>query len=212
MKRKLLIIGASGHGKVVADIAKQMNHWEEICFIDDNAKIDHVVDIKVIGTIKDAYKHIKDCEIFIAIGNNKVREKLYNEFSKLGAIIPTLIHPSSVISERVIIGRGTAIMAGVVINSDTKIGEGVIINTAATVDHDNEIDSFVHISPGVNVAGTVNIRSRTWIGIGASIVNNICIAKDCIIGAGSVVTNNIKESGTYVGVPVRRIKSKCLEF
>ena len=97
-------------------------------------------------------------------------------------------------------------MANAVINADTKIGKGCIINTAATIDHDGNIADFVHLSPGVHIAGTVNIGANTWVATGASIINNLDICDDCIIGAGAVVVKDIKEQGTYLGVPARRIK------
>ena len=96
-------------------------------------------------------------------------------------------------------------MPNSVINAGSKIGEGCIINTGCTIDHDCTIQNYVHISPGAHVAGTVEIGKRTWVGIGSSIINNIKICEDCIFGAGSVVIKDIFNSGTYVGMPVRKI-------
>src|SRR5699024_8497578 len=129
------------------------------------------------------------------------------ELEKAGATIPTLIHPSAIIGSDVECGKGTAIMAGVIINSSTKIGRGCIVNTASTIDHDNVMDNFVHISPGANLAGRVKIGEATWVGIGSVVSNNISITSNCTIGAGAVVIKDIIESGTYVGVPARRVLS-----
>lgn len=205
MKNKLLIIGASGHGKVIADIALKMNKWRSIAFLDDDENIKQSMNIDVIGKSSDAFKHMQDYDISVAIGNNCTREKIQENLEELGASIPVLIHPDATIGKQVEIGLGTVVMAGVVINCCTRIGKGCIINTGATIDHDNIIEDYVHISPGANLAGTVRVGKRTWIGIGSVVGNNISIINDCKIGAGAVVVRNIDEVGTYVGVPVRRI-------
>ena len=205
MKNKLLIIGASGHGKVVADIALKMNKWESISFLDDNENLKSSMGIDVIGTTKDVHKFIDSHDVIVGIGNNSTREKIQNMLEKLGASIPVLIHPSAIIGNDVEIGIGTVVMAGVVINCCTKIGKGCIINTSATVDHDNIIEDFVHISPGAHLAGTVKVGQGSWLGIGSVVSNNTYITSRCTIGAGAVVVKNIVEPGTYAGVPVRRI-------
>ena len=202
---KLLIIGASGHGKVVADIALKMNKWKSVSFLDDDESIKSSMGIWVIGKSVEAIKYLKDYDIFVAIGNNATREKIQKKLETDGASIPVLIHPMAVIGEHVAFGAGTAVMAGAVINCCTEIGKGCIINTGATIDHDNFIEDYVHISPGVHTAGTVKIGKGTWLGIGSIISNNINITSDCKIGAGAVVVKDIIEPGTYDGVPVRRV-------
>lgn len=206
MKRKLLIIGAGGHGRVVADIAKLSEKYQEIGFADD-AEIDTSGEIKVVCRVKEIDPLQNDRDVFVAIGDNQTRERLTSELIEKGAKIATLIHPTAVIAEGVEIGEGTVIMANVVINCGTRIGKGVIVNTAATVDHDNVLCDFVHISPGVNLAGMVWIDRGTWIGIGAVVSNNVRICGGCVIGAGATVLRDIYESGIYVGLPTKRIKS-----
>lgn len=206
MKNKLLIIGASGHGKVVADIAMKMDRWKEIFFLDDNEDIKSSMGIRVIGKVSDVSKYIDEYDIFVGIGNNAIRKDIYEKLEGISASIPTLIHPSAIIGEQVEIGIGTVVMAGVVINCCTKIGKGCIINTGSTIDHDNVIEDFVHISPGVHLAGTVKVKQYSWLGIGSVVSNNVCITSRCLTGAGTVVVKDIVESGTYVGVPARRVK------
>lgn len=205
MKDNLLIIGASGHGKVIADIAIKMKKWHKISFLDDNEKIKSSMGIEVIGKTSDAIKFLKDHEFFVAIGNNTVREKIQDKLVAIGATIPVLIHPEAVIGEQVEFGAGTAIMARAVINCSTRIGKGVIVNTGATIDHDNLIEDYVHISPGVHTAGTVKVGKGSWLGIGSVVSNNLNITSGCNVGAGAVVVKDIAEPGTYVGVPVRRV-------
>lgn len=205
MKDKLLIIGASGHGKVVADMAIKMNKWQEIAFLDDNENIKETMGIKVLGNTKKAFDYIDNYDFFVAIGNNKTRNTIQAKLKEYGANIATLIHPTAVIGKDVIFGVGTVVMAGVVINCCSQIGEGVIINTSSSIDHDCIIEDYAHISPGVNIAGTVEIGKLTWLGIGSVVSNNIDICDNCILGAGTVVVKDINEVGTYVGAPARRV-------
>ncbi|HDX9632497.1 acetyltransferase [Bacillus cereus] len=208
MKKKILIIGAGGHGKVIADIALKMNKWEYIAFLDDSENAKTSMGIEIIGESTDVSKFIKDYDVFVAIGNNTIREKIQEQIESQGASIPVLIHPHAVIGKQVSLEAGTVVMAGAIINCCTKIGKGCIINTASTIDHDNVIEDYAHISPGANLAGAVRVGRSTWLGIGSVVSNNINISDKCKIGAGSVVIKDITELGTYVGVPARRIQDE----
>ncbi len=200
---RLIIIGASGHGKVVADIAKN-NGYTDIVFLDDNSAIKNNGSYSVIGTTKCIAE--LEGDVFVGIGNPSVRKRIMEELISMNRTIPTLVHPNAVIGEDVTIGIGSAVMAGAVINPSTKIGKGVILNTCSSVDHDGTINDYVHIAVGAHVCGTVTIGEETWIGAGATVSNNIDICSKCVIGAGAVVVKNIEESGTYVGVPARFIR------
>lgn len=205
--KTIYIIGAGGHGKVVADIAKQ-NGYKKIVFIDDSLK-DSIDSYKIVGTMKDIedlHSLNKDADFFIAIGDNAIREHVYIQLKKYGITLPVLKHPQVVIDETVQIGEGTIIMPNSVINAGSFIGKCCIINTAATIDHDCSIKDFTHVSPGVHMAGTVHVGNRCWLGIGTNVINNISICDDCIIGAGSTVIKDINDKGTYVGTPVRMVK------
>ncbi len=205
MKDKLIIIGASGHGKVVADIAIKMNKWQNIEFLDDDESIKTFMGLEVIGKTADVFIYKDEADFFVAIGNNAVREKVQENLIEHGLNVVSLIHPRAVIGTDVEIGIGSVVMAGVVINSSSRIGKGCIINTSSSIDHDNIIEDYGHISPGINTAGTVKIGKGSWIGIGSVISNNINICSGCKVGAGAVVVKDITEPGTYVGVPVRKI-------
>ncbi len=196
---RLIILGASGHGKVISDIAEK-NGYTDIVFVDDNEQVKECVGYPVIGKIADAEQMIGDK--IVAIGTPQIRERIQNRISGL----ITLIHPDTVISRRVEIGTGSVVMAGAIINSDTIIGKGTIINTGSSVDHDCKIADYCHISVGAHVAGTVEIGTRTWIGAGATVINNVKICSDCMIGAGAVIIEDINKKGTYVGVPAKRIE------
>lgn len=198
--RKLAIIGASGHGKVIADIARK-NGYKEIVFLDDNDNIFKCDNYPVIGSSSDV-KDL-DADIIVGIGNVNIRKRIQESIDEKRLV--KLIHPNAVIAEDVVIGAGTVIMAGVVINSGARIGKGCIINTCASVDHDCEIEDYAHIAVGSHLCGTVTIGNGTWIGAGATVSNNIDICSNCVVGAGAVVINNISKPGTYVGIPANKI-------
>ena len=198
---KLIIIGASGHGKVVADIAVK-NGYTDIAFLDDRSDVKECAGFPVLGSTKE-YARYSDADFIVGIGNPQTRER-FHQLVEDDSIV-TLIHPDAVISRRVEIGKGTVVMAGAVINSDTTIGEGCIINTCSSVDHDNRLGDFVHVAVGAHLCGTVEVGSRTWVGAGATVSNNISVCDDCLIGAGTVVVKDIKERGTYIGVPARKL-------
>jgi len=205
MKDKLIIIGASGHGKVVADIAIKMNKWQSIAFLDDDESIKTSMGFEVIGKTADVFIYKNEADFFVAIGSNTTREKIQEKLIEQGLNVVSLIHPSAVIGTDVEIGIGSVVMAGVVINSSSRIGKGCIINTSSSLDHDNVIEDYVHISPGAGIAGTVKVGKGSWLGTGSIISNNVNICNGCIVGAGAVVVKDIAEPGTYVGVPVRRV-------
>lgn len=190
---KLTIIGASGHGKVVADIAR-LNGCDTIEFLDDDPNLYTCGSYPVVGTTD----RVVDGDVFVAVGNSAIRELL----SKNRNLI-TLIHPSAVIADSVEIGEGTVVMAGAVINSGAKIGRGVIVNTSSSIDHDCVVDDYCHVAVGAHLCGTVKVGKKTWIGAGATVINNVNICGGCTIGAGAVVIRDIEEEGTYIGVPAK---------
>ena len=192
--KKIVILGAGGHAHVVADIVKAEGN-SVVAFLDDNLEQQDCA-----GPISD-YSKYQDCEFIIGIGNNDIREKL----SCLNLKWHTAIHPSAIISDSVKIGKGTVVMPNAVINARSFIGKHCIINTGAIIEHDNAIEDYSHISVGANLGGTVSIGKKCWIGIGATIINNIDICDDVFIGAGAAAVSNIKESGTYIGIPAKKI-------
>lgn len=197
MPKKIILIGAGGHSKVIQDIL--LDSGKEIFGILD----DNVSDKNILGKLSDVEKYKEDYQFIIAIGNNEVRKKIAIKYKLDYAII---IHPRAIISKDVIIEEGTVIMAGAIINTGTKIGKHCIINTGAIVEHNNLLENYVHISPGGILAGTVFVGELSWIGAGATVINNIKILKKAIVGAGSVVIQDIPSNSIAVGVPTKILK------
>lgn len=205
MSDTLIIAGAGGHAKVVADIAT-LNGYEHIVFLDDNKEL--LNKSLGFGIVQGSTQDIDQFEgdVFVAIGNPSIREQLmdYYEYKKNRTIV-SLIHPSAIICRDAIIEPGVVIMPGAVINTSSKIRRGSIINTCSSIDHDGCVDSFSHVAVGAHLCGNVKIGKNCWIGAGATVVNNVKITDYVVIGAGAVVLNGISEPGTYVGVPARKI-------
>lgn len=196
-EQKLYLYGASGHGKVVAEIAEAVG-VTIAGFIDANPAITTLLDYSVTTKLP-AGNH----SYVISIGNNRIRKKLAGE---LGDCFATLIHPAAVISSRATLGHGSVVMGGSTINSSTQIGKHGIINTNASIDHDCHIGDFVHISPNVALAGNVLVGEGTHIGIGACVIQGVRIGRWCTIGAGAVIIRDVPDGATIVGNPGRIIK------
>ena len=190
----IYIYGASGHGLVVADIARD-NGYNNIIFVDDGDNeyllYDNTLD--------------KSIPFIIAIGDNKIREKLQSKVLNDRFKVVSLIHSSSIISSSVKVGLGVVIMPNVVVNAYSIISNGVILNTACIIEHENIIEDFVHISPNVALAGDVKVGKYTHIGIGVNIIQGINIGENCIIGGGSMVIKDIEDNSKVVGVPAKNI-------
>lgn len=196
----MYLFGASGHGKVITEIAEENNLTIE-GFIDADISKQEILGYKVIHQIPE-----HAIETIISIGNNKVRKKIVDNNKNF--IYPTMIHPKTSVSNRAKIGEGTVVMSGVSVNSEVNIGKHCIINTNASVDHDCKIDDYVHISPNVALAGNVVVGEGSHIGIGVSVIQGIRIGKWCTIGAGAVIIKDIPDGATVVGNPGKIIKIK----
>ncbi len=201
MNKELIIIGASGHAKVVASTALSMG-FKQLYFYDDNPTIqgeDFFTAYSIVGTTDDLLTSKSNIPIVIAIGDNYVRAELSHKLSHCNWA--TLIHPRAIVDTSVSIGQGTVVFAGAVIQPDTKIGKHCIINTAATIDHDNVLDDYSHIAPGAHLTGNIQLGQNSFIGAGAAVIPNITMGKNVVIGAGSVVIRNVPDNTKLAGNP-----------
>lgn len=196
--KELYILGASGHAKVIIEIAEAMGMAIKAAIdVDPNKK--NIFDYPVLLEMPQDVQ-----ALCIAIGNNAIRKEKAALYRHI--YFPVLIHPSANISKRANINAGTVVMSGVSINSDANIGEHCIINTNASIDHDCIIEDFVHISPNVALAGNVSVGTGTHIGIGATVIQQVRIGRNCTIGAGAVIIRDVPDGATVVGNPGRIIK------
>lgn len=203
MAERLVIVGAGGHGRVCADVARAAG-FEVAGFCDQaRAHGETVSDAAVLASSIEELSDYADAAdaLFIALGDNARRMSLIEEARTRGFGLATLIHPSAVLSPSVTVGAGSVIVAGAVVNANSKIGEGCIVNTASSLDHDNDLASGVQICPGVHAAGNVRFGELAFVGTGAAIIPNIAIGARAVVAAGAVVTNDVGADQMVAGVP-----------
>lgn len=207
---KIVVYGTGGHAKVVLDAIEKSGAYTVVGLVDDN--------VKLAGEMRAGYRVLGGSAILqrlivegvkgmiVAIGDNLRRRAVFDVARAAGFELIAAIHPSSLLGNRVTIGAGSVLIAGVVVNVDAEIGDNVIVNTSASVDHECRIGAHVHLSPGVRLAGRVTVGELTHIGIGAVVLPNLIIGKHCIVGAGSVVREDVPDGMVVAGNPARIIK------
>jgi sugar O-acyltransferase (sialic acid O-acetyltransferase NeuD family) len=202
--RKLAILGASGHGKVVADTAL-LSRWDEVVFFDDAwPELEINGSWSVVGDTQDLLARVNEFSgVAVAIGNNRIRLAKLREFQKLDVSLPALIHPCACVADDAVLDDGTVIFAGAVVQPSSVIGVGCIVNTSATVDHDCVLAPGVHVCPGSHLAGGVKVGECSWIGIGSVVNQYLSLGTDVTVGAGAAVVNDLSDGLTVVGVPAR---------
>lgn len=190
--KKIYIYGASGQGLVCADIARAMG-YKEVIFLDDDEK-------KAQNFTHTLEKH----DIFIAVGENSARKKLFEKVQKAGFKCVSLIHPSAIISKSASVsGENVVVMANVVVNAKAQVEAGVILNTACVIEHECVVGAFSHISVGAKLAGNVKIGKGCFLGVNACVLPNLSIADGVVLGAGGVAVKDITKKGIYAGVPAK---------
>ncbi len=199
----LYLYGASGHAKVLLEIA-EMNGHVIGGLVDANPAITALLGHPVTQSMPA--EDYAGNTFVISIGNNQIRRRIAESPELAGKYFEILVHPHSVISPAADLGEGTVVMAGAVINPSVRVGRHCIINTMASVDHDCELEDYVHISPGSALAGSVHVGEGTHIGIGASVIPGIRIGRWCTVGAGAVVIRDVPDGATVVGNPARLLK------
>lgn len=200
---KLIVLGGSGHAKVLID-ALQSNNQSVEALLDDNPAIEQIFGVPCLGAVETAKKYREKFSFIIGIWNNKTR-KAIAEKSPLHFV--NLIHHSAVVSTSATIGEGSVILQGAVVQVDVSVGKHCIINTSASVDHDCKLGDYVHVSPRAVLCGNVQIGELSQVGAGAVVINNIKIGSNCMIGAGSVIIEDVPDHSVVVGVPGKVIKT-----
>lgn len=203
-KGGVVIIGGGGHAKVVIESLRASGKTVT-AIVDADPTPREVLGVPVIGDdLKlPELKGQGFSELFVAIGDNRLREKLGRKAQGLGFTLVNAIHPSAIVSPTAWVGEGVAVMAGVAINADSRIGDLAIINTGAVVDHDCSLGVACHLGPASVLAGTVSVGERAFLGVGARAIPGVSIGADTIVGAGGVVVRDLPDAVLAVGVPAK---------
>lgn len=204
MSRRLALLGASGHGKVVADLA-ELAGWDPVVFFDDAwPSVQRNAHWPVAGDSGALRAALAEFDgVVVAIGHCPTRWRCQQALAQAGARLATLVHPSAVVSRHAQLGEGTVVMAGAVVQAGASIGPAGIINTGATVDHDVQLGPAVHVAPGAHLSGQVSVGAQSWIGVGAAVRQGIRIGELAMVGAGAVVVAEVADGATVVGNPAR---------
>jgi sugar O-acyltransferase (sialic acid O-acetyltransferase NeuD family) len=201
----LLVLGAGGHGKVLADAALGMAAWDHVAFADD-ALCGRVgpLGLEVVGRLSEFEElRLSFASVAIGIGDNALRDAIYQRARAAGFDLPVIVHPSASVSRFAKLEPACVVFAQAAVNPGASLGHACIVNTGATVDHDCEIGEAVHLSPGVHLAGCVKIGARAWIGVGASVRPGVSIGAGATVGAGSVVVKDVDAASIVYGVPAK---------
>jgi sugar O-acyltransferase (sialic acid O-acetyltransferase NeuD family) len=196
----MILYGASGHGKVIAEILEATGETGLI-FVDDKPSEKSFLGFPLSQA--SLLAKLPSDLVIISVGNNRIREKIAR---KLSVGFGLAVHPSAIISRRSQLQEGTVVMAGVIVNSSCTIGRHVILNTSCSVDHDCMLGDYVHLSPKVALAGNVRVGEGTHLGIGCQVIQGIRIGKWATIGAGATIIADVPDYAVVVGVPGKIIK------
>ena len=205
---RVMILGAGGHAQVIADAVQRAREagaaWEVVGFLDDNPALagQMRLGLPILGAISTLAQYRHDGCV-IGIGDNRLRQRLFDQLRAQGEQIVTIIHPRAVIASDVTVGAGAVIFAGVVVNTGSTIGENVVLNTGCTVDHHNIIADHAHIAPGAHLGGDVRIGEGAFIGIGVTVMPQRCVGAWSVVGAGALVHRDVPGGVTAIGVPAR---------
>jgi sugar O-acyltransferase (sialic acid O-acetyltransferase NeuD family) len=203
--QKVYVYGASGHGKVVADILLACEDPRLAGFVDDRAELrsTRVLGLPVLGDGQCLLEEAGVMRIAVAlgIGDNYARQRIAENCLAWGVELVTLVHPAAKVSKSARLGPGTVVMAQAVINPEAVIGSGVIVNTAAVVEHDVEIGEYAHVCPNAAMGGASRLGKLSQLGMGAVIIQCVSVGSHTIIGAGAVVVRDLPDRVVAFGVP-----------
>jgi sugar O-acyltransferase (sialic acid O-acetyltransferase NeuD family) len=206
MRKSLIIIGAGGHAKVVAEAAR-LAGWSVLGFVDEINDVSGQRDFFGANLWANTAAAIaangEPADWFVAIGNNVARAQKILQMQESGMSLATIIHPTAVVSKHSRVGQASFVAALAHLGPDSVVGDGVIVNTSASVDHDCIVENFAHLSPRCVLGGHAYIGSRAWVGMGAVVRDRARIGADCVVGAASLVLHEAAAGEVVVGIPAK---------
>jgi len=204
--KRLALLGASGHGKVVADAALAAG-WQDVVFFDDVwPSLENNGRWQIVGDTAALLARVHEFDgVLVSIGNCDARWQKQRSLQEAGATIAVVVHPRACVSSYARLGRGSVVMPNAVINVDACIGEAAVVNTGATIDHDCVLGNGVHVAPGAHLSGNVRVGDCSWVGVGAAVRQGVHIGARVMVGAGAAVVNEVADGVTVVGCPAKPI-------
>jgi sugar O-acyltransferase (sialic acid O-acetyltransferase NeuD family) len=205
-RQRVVIYGAGGHGKVVADMVLAMGAAEVLGFVDDGAGAAGrtVLGMPVLGA-GDWAEREADVAVALAIGSNRARRAAAERCQRWGATLLTVVHPRSTVARSAVLAPGVVVMAGAVINPEAFVGEGAIVNTSAVVEHDVVVGAFAHLSPHATTGGAARIGALAHVGLSATVLPGVSVGEGAVVGAGAVVIRDVAPGETVVGIPAKAL-------
>lgn len=208
--RRLVVVGAGGHAKVVIEAIRAVGLWEIVGLIDPSPAAKSALGIPVLGGDEVLPALLDDgvSVAVIALGRNALREQLGRRMHQMGFDLPTIVHPSALVSPSATLGAGVVVMARAVVGTEAIVSDFAIVNTGAVLDHDNVIGVAAHVAPGCALAGNVSVGDRSLVGVGSSVRPEVRIGVDAVIGAGSAVVTDVPDGAVVGGAPARNLPTR----
>jgi sugar O-acyltransferase (sialic acid O-acetyltransferase NeuD family) len=188
-KTRLLVVGAGGHGRSVAEAAELSDQFEVVGFLDDGLLVGtSVLNAVVLGSIASMSQHLEATDqVIVAIGNNALRERLMQQVTESGFKFATVVHPRAIVSQSASLGAGSAVMAGAVLGTEATLGVGTIVNCGAVVDHQAKVEDYGHLGVNASMAGGTVLGRNAWMQAGTAIGYGVCVSPGSILEPGVYV-------------------------
>lgn len=186
-KIRLLVVGAGGHGRSVAEAAELSGHFEVVCFLDDSLPVgETVLGVPVLGPVTSmAHYRARADQAIVAIGNNAARERLMQQLTAVGFDLATIVHPRAIVSPSAILGAGSALMACAIVGTEARLGVGAIVNSGAVVDHHAVVEDFGHLGVNASMAGGTVLGRGAWLQVGSALGYGVIVAAGEVLLPGT---------------------------